>query len=144
MASFNKVILMGNLTRDPETRQTQSGSYVTKAGVAVNESIPDGSGGYRDQAHFFDVVFFGKLAESFAKWFKKGSPVLIDGRLSYSTWEDKETGAKRSKVDVVGNRWHFVGGRDQQGSGGGGAPVVSSQEPSFPGKGDFVPDDVPF
>ena len=139
---------MGNLTRDPETRQTQSGSYVTKAGVAVNESIPDGSGGYRDQAHFFDVVFFGKQAESFAKWFKKGSPVLIDGRLSYSTWEDKESGAKRSKVEVVGNRWHFVGGRNEESQGD--AVASSSKKDGFPGEGDFksptsnFPDDVPF
>ncbi|MCH2112903.1 MAG: single-stranded DNA-binding protein [Planctomycetes bacterium] len=154
MASFNKVILMGNLTRDPEIRQTQSGSYVAKAGLAVNESMPDGQGGYREEAHFFDVTFFGRQAESFAKWFQKGRPVLVEGRLNYGSWEDKETGQKRSKVDVVGLRWHFVGGgRDenvgsQQGGGGRGQQVAAGSGPEFPERDSFgsgsAPDDVPF
>lgn len=149
MASFNKVIIMGNLTRDPEIRQGQNGNYITKAGIAVNESKPDGQGGYRDEAHFFDVTFFGRQAESFAKWFKKGRPVLIEGRLNYGTWEDRETGQKRSKVDIVGLRWHFVGGRDEQAGGGNNQQSNSQSAPAgggsgFPEKDDFVPDDVPF
>ena len=154
MASFNKVVLMGNLTRDPELRQTQNGGFITKAGIAVNESIPDGQGGYRDEAHFFDITFFGKQAESFAKWFKKGRPVLIEGRLNYGSWEDKETGQKRSKVDVVSQRWHFVGGREDQGGASGGDSSyqkAGGPAPAFPGKEEFksgggggFPDDVPF
>jgi len=151
MASFNKVILMGNLTRDPEVRQAQSGTYVVRAALAVNERVPDGQGGYRDEAHFFDFVVFGKQAESFSKWFTKGRPVLIEGKLRQDRWEDRETGKKRSKVEVVCDRWHFVGGKDDsRGGGGGGAPVRSAStpapqaEPGFPARDDFVPDDVPF
>ena len=161
MASFNKVVLMGNLTRDPELRQTQGGSYIAKAGIALNERVPDGQGGYRDDAHFFDLTIFGKQAESFAKWFKKGRPVLVEGRLNYGSWEDKSTGQKRSKVDVVVQRWHFVGGQGEQGGGQGGGYSQASAPataPDFPQADDFggnapagnapapsaFPDDVPF
>ncbi len=89
MASFNRVILMGNLTRDPELRQAQSGTTVAKAGLAVNERLPDGQGGYKEQASFIDLVLFGKQADSFGKWFQKGRPVLVEGKLRQSTWEDK-------------------------------------------------------
>ncbi len=141
---------MGNLTRDPEMRQTQSGRCVTKAGIAVNERMPDGQGGYRDQAHFFEVTFFGKRAESFAKFFSKGKPVLIDGRLEYSSWDDKETGKKRSSVGIVGLSWNFVGGRDDAGNGGGGGGYSSQANtqqpaPNFPSGDDFGSgSDVPF
>lgn len=148
MPSFNKVILMGNLTRDPEVRQTQAGGYVAKAGVAVNERIPDGQGGYRDEASFFDVVVFGKQAESFAKWFQKGRPVLIEGRLRQDRWEDKESGQKRSRVEVVCERWHFVGGREDGRGGPGGAAGSAAPgaqaDPGFPARDEFIPDDVPF
>ncbi|RMH04002.1 MAG: single-stranded DNA-binding protein [Planctomycetota bacterium] len=150
MASFNKVILMGNLTRDPEVRQAQSGAYVVRAALAVNERVPDGQGGYRDQAHFFDFVVFGRQAESFARWFRKGRPVLIEGRLRQDRWQDKETGRNRSRVEIVCDRWHFVGGREE-GAGGGARPAVGpaataapSQDVAFPDGQDFVPDDVPF
>ncbi|MBC8327438.1 MAG: single-stranded DNA-binding protein [Planctomycetes bacterium] len=149
MASFNKVILMGNLTRDPEVRQAQSGTYVVRCALAVNERIPDGEGGYRDETHFFDFVVFGKQAESFSKWFTKGRPVLIEGKLRQDRWEDRETGKKRSKVEVVCDRWHFVGGKEDA-RGDGSSPAVRSAAPSaqadpgFPARDDFVPDDVPF
>ncbi len=144
MASFNKVILMGNLTRDPELRQTQAGTSLVKAGIAVNERIPDGQGGYREEAHFIDLTIWGKQAESFSRFFQKGKPVLIEGRLNYSTWEDKETGKKRNKLDVVVNRWHFVGGGREEG-GAPSVPATAGQaEPEFPSRGEFVPDDVPF
>ncbi len=145
MASFNKVIIMGNLTRDPELRQTQSGSQVAKAGIAVNESMPDGDGGWKDEAHFFDVTFFGKQAESFSKWFKKGRAVLVEGRLNYGSWEDKETGQKRSKVDIVGLRWHFAGGRGDENES---REPAAAAAPEFPSGGEFksgtADSEVPF
>jgi single-strand DNA-binding protein len=145
MASFNKVILMGNLTRDPESRQAQSGTMVVKAGLAVNDRRPDGNGGWTDQAHFFDITLFGARGESFARFHKKGSSVLIEGRLQYSSWEDKETGQKRNKVDVLVDQWSFVGG-SREGSnsesrqGGEAAPEFPAPE-SFGGSSSA---DVPF
>ncbi len=143
MASYNRVILMGNLTRDPELRQSQKGTFIARAGLAVNERIPNGEGGWRDEASFIDLVCFGKQAESFAKWFKKGRPCLVEGKLRQSSWEDRETGKKRSKLEVIVDRWHFVGGKGDAASGGG-APAGTPAEAGFPSAGDFVPDDVPF
>ena len=144
MASYNRVILMGNLTRDPEVRQSQSGTYVAKSAVAVNERVPDGQGGWKEEPSFFDITLFGKQAESFGRWFRKGRPVLVEGKLRQSRWEDRESGQKRSKIEVIVDRWHFVGGGREEG-GGGGAPVSSSAEPpAFPQRDDFIPDDVPF
>lgn len=156
MASFNRVILMGNLTRDPEARQTQSGTVVVTAGVAVNERMPDGQGGWKEEASFFDVVIFGKRGEAFERYLRKGRPVLVEGKLRQSRWQDKESGQNRSKVEVIVDNWEFVGsGREdgQGGPGGGGPPreaqAASTSSPDFPARSDFsggggLPDDVPF
>lgn len=149
MASYNRVILMGNLARDPETRQTQGGLTVARSAIAVNERVSDGQGGWKDEANFFNFVFFGKQAESFARLFQKGKAILIEGRLREDKWQDKETGQNRSKVEVIADRWHFVGGRDDQRSGGKSEARVkeAGAEPGFPGAGDFgggFADDVPF
>lgn len=155
MASFNKVILMGNLTRDPEMRQSQSGTYIARGALAINDRVPDGQGGWRDETSFVDFVLFGRQAESFGKWFRKGRPCLIEGKLRQSRWEDKESGQKRSKLEVIVDRWHFAGDRGEggQGAGGGGGqwerPAASnsgsgSGKADFPSEEDFVPDDVPF
>lgn len=147
MASYNRVILMGNLTRDPEVRQTQSGTFLARTGLAVNERMPDGQGGWKEQANFFDIVIFGRQAESFGKWFQKGRPCLIEGKLRQNTWEDQSSGQKRSKVEVIVDRWHFVGGREgREGGGGdrGSEPAGAQAAADFPGSDDFRPDDVPF
>jgi single-strand DNA-binding protein len=121
MASFNRVILMGNLTRDPEVRQAQNGTYITKAGLAVNERMPDGQGGWKEEASFIDVVIFGKRAEAFGRYLRKGRSVLIEGKLRQSRWQDKETQQNRSKLEVIVDNWEFVGGgREEGGAGGGG------------------------
>jgi len=143
MASYNRVILMGNLTRDPELRQSQKGTFIARAGLAVNERIPNGEGGWRDEVSFIDLVCFGKQAESFAKWFGKGRPCLVEGKLRQSSWEDRETGKKRSKLEVIVDRWHFVGGKGDA-SAAGPASTEAPAEAGFPSAGDFVPDDVPF
>ncbi|MFT4539336.1 MAG: single-strand DNA-binding protein [Planctomycetota bacterium] len=122
MASFNKVILMGNLTRDPELKFTQSQMAICKAGLAVNRRFKDStSGEWREEATFIDVTIFGKRGEAFEKFHKKGGTAFIEGSLRLDTWEDKNGGGKRSKLYVVADNWEFVGGpRDGAGSGGGG------------------------
>lgn len=155
MASFNRVVLMGNLTRDPEVRQAQNGTYITKVGLAVNERMPDGAGGWKEEASFIDIVVFGKRAEAFGRYLKKGRSVLIEGKLRQSRWQDKETQQNRSKLEVIVDNWEFVGGGREDGQGGGGnygnAPQQQQQPqtaPEFPGPSDFggggLPDDVPF
>lgn len=113
MASFNKVILMGNLTRDPELRQTQSGASVLGAGIAVNESYTAQDGSKRDNTTFVELSAFGKTAETIAKYFHKGDPILIDGRLRQESWTDKQSGQARSKIVVVVERFEFVKSREQ-------------------------------
>ena len=117
MASFNKVILMGNLTRDPEMRFTQNNMAICNLSLAVNRRFKDGqTGDWREEATFVDVTIFGKRGEAFAKHHSKGKPAFIEGSLRLDSWKDKESGANRSKLYVVGDNWEFVGG----GSGGSG------------------------
>lgn len=121
MASYNKVVLMGNLTRDPELRYTQSNLAVCKVGLAVNRRVKDSqTDQWREEATFVDVTIFGKRGEAFEKFHKKGASAFIDGELRFDQWEDKESGQKRSKLYVVANNWEFVGGGRGENSGGGG------------------------
>lgn len=110
MSSFNKVILMGNLTRDPELRQTQSGTSVCRFAIAVNRSYNSQDGSSRDETCFVEIDCFGKSAENIAKFFSKGKPILVEGRLRQDSWEDKQSGQKRTKLMVVLERFEFVGG----------------------------------
>ncbi len=121
MASFNKVILMGNLTRDPEVRYTPSGSAVTDIGLAVNRSWFDKqSNSRKEETTFVDVTLWGRTAEVAGEYLSKGRPVLIEGRLQLDTWDDRESGKKRSKLKVVGEQMTMLGGRGEGGGGGGG------------------------
>ena len=108
MASFNKVILAGNLTRDPELRYTPKGTAVAKLGLAVNRSWTTETGEKREEATFVDVDAFGKQAETIAKFLRKGRSILVEGRLRMETWDDKTTGAKRSKLGVVMESFSFL------------------------------------
>ena len=126
MASFNKVILMGNLTRDPEMRFTQNDMAICNLSLAVNRRFKDGQGEWKEEATFVDVTIFGKRGEAFAKHHSKGKPAFIEGSLRLDNWKDKESGANRSKLYVVGDNWEFVGG----GSGGGGGEYASSNASS--------------
>ena len=119
MASFNKVILMGNLTRDPETRYAQSGTAVINFGLAVNERFQGQDGQWQERPTFVDVTMFGKRGEAFAKFHQKGKQAFIEGKLRLDTWEDKNGGGKRSKLYVVGDNWEFVGDGGRGGGGGG-------------------------
>jgi len=118
MANFNKVILAGNLTRDPELRYTPKGTAIARLGLAINRSWKADTGETREEVTFVDVDAFGRQAEVIGQYFKKGRPILIEGRLRYDTWEDKQTNAKRSKLGVVLEGFQFL----DSGRGDGSAP----------------------
>lgn len=117
MASINKVILMGNLTRDPELRVTPQGLAICKIGLAVNRTFKGSDGNNQEEVTFVDADAFGKQAEVIGKFMNKGKPILIEGRLRMDNWTTKE-GDKRSKMVVVVENFQFVGGRsDDSGEG---------------------------
>jgi single-strand DNA-binding protein len=123
MASFNKVILLGNLTRDPEVRYTPKGSAVCDLGIAVNRVYTTEGGERREEVTFVDVVLWARLAEIAGEYLRKGRPVFIEGRLQMDTWDDKQTGQKRTKLRVVGESMQLLGGRP-----GGGAAGEAAEE----------------
>jgi single-strand DNA-binding protein len=127
MASYNKVLLMGNLTRDPQLRYTPSQMAVAEFGIAVNNKFTTKSGESREEVCFVDITAWGKQAELINQYFQKGKPIFIEGRLKYDTWEDKNGGGKRHKLTVTLEGFQFVGGRDGGGSGGGGGGYDQSQ-----------------
>jgi single-strand DNA-binding protein len=134
MASYNKVMLMGNLTRDPEVRYTPKGSAVADLALAVNRTYTAESGERREEVTYVDIVLWSKLAELAGQYLKKGRAVFIEGRLQMDTWEDKQTGQKRSRIKVVGENMQFVdsrrdgGGGEEEGGGGGGGGGYSRQQ----------------
>ena len=120
MASFNKVLLMGNLTRDPQLKYLPSQTAVVEFGVACNRKFRTANGEDKEEVTFVDVTSFGKQAEVINQYFQKGKPIFIEGRLKFDSWEDKQGGGKRSKLTVVIENCQFVGGRDGGDGGGGG------------------------
>ena len=123
MANLNKVLLLGNLTRDPEVRYTPKGTAVGDLGLAVNRRVSDGNGNWSDEVTFVDVTVWGTNAENAQKFLTKGRGVFIEGRLQMDTWEDKQSGQKRSKLKVVAEVLQFLPdgkGPAAGGSGGGG------------------------
>mgnify|MGYP003949407731 FL=1 len=119
MASFNRVILVGNLTRDVELKYTQGGTAVTEVTLAVNDRRKNQSGEWVEETTFVDVTLWARTAEVASEYLSKGSPMLIEGRLRLDRWDDKETGKGRSKLAVTGERMQMLGGRGG-GSGGSG------------------------
>jgi single-strand DNA-binding protein len=155
MASFNKVILMGNLTRDPELRYTPKGTAIAKIGLAVNRVWTNEAGEKKEEVTFVDVDVFGRTAENVGQYMRKGRPILIEGRLRLDQWDDKQTGQKKSKLGVVAETVQFLG--SAQGGGEGSAPPAPSAPraarpaaaapAAAPDAGDSEPphdDDVPF
>ncbi len=124
MASFNKVLLMGNLTRDPEVRYTPKGTAIANIGLAVNRTYTTDSGEQKEEVTFVDIEVWGRQAETAGQYLSKGRPVFVEGRLRFDQWDDKETGQKRSKLKVVGERIQFLGGPK------GGAEVSDQAPPS--------------
>ena len=120
MASFNKVILMGNITRTPELRSLPSGTQLADITLAVNENYTDKSGNKQESTHFVEVTFWGKQAELICRWKKQGDPLLIEGSLKQEKWVDKESGKNRSKLKVHGVSCTFLNRGTGEGGGGGG------------------------
>lgn len=160
-ASFNKVILVGNLTRDPEVRYTPKGSAVCDLGLAVNRQYSLEGGEKREEVTFVDVVLWARLAEIAGEYLKKGRPVLIEGRLQLDSWDDKQSGQKRSKLRVIGETMQLLGGRQGGGEGdegpssggggggrsygsGGGGGSRSSTPPPRPAPSEPDDDEIPF
>jgi single-strand DNA-binding protein len=162
MASFNKVILMGNLTRDPELRYLPNGTALAKFGLAVNRQWRTETGEQREEVTFVDVEAWRQTAETVGKYMRKGSPILIEGRLKMDQWDDKQTGQKRSKLMVVCDNFSFVGPaaprdpnappdqpssapvRSRPAPAAPAAAASSAPEPSEPDMPSNEDDDVPF
>ncbi len=123
--SFNQVILMGNLTRDPELRTTPNGATVCSFSLALNRSYRGSDGEWQEATDYIDIVAWGPLGERVAQYLTKGRPTLVNGRLQSRSWE--QDGAKRSKVEVVASDVTFLGG-----GGGGGGSSAAADEPAAP------------
>jgi single-strand DNA-binding protein len=153
MASFNKVILAGNLTRDPELRYTPKGMALAKIGLAINRNFTTESGEKREEVTFVDIDAWGRQGETIAQYFKKGRPILIEGRLKLDTWEDKNTHQKQSKLRVVLESFSFIDSRQNDGGAPSeaprsrpAAPAAAPAAPESNGPDSAPPedDDVPF
>lgn len=129
MASFNRVILLGNMTRDPELRYIPSGTAVCEIGLAVNDRRKTPSGEWVEETTFVDVTLWGRTAEVASEYLTKGAPVLIEGRLKLDTWEKE--GKKNYKLRVIGEKMQMVGSKSGSGGGRGGASRGSSGGPSY-------------
>ena len=150
MASFNKVVLVGNLTRDPELRYTPKGTAIARIGLAVNRTWRTETGEQKEEVTFIDVDAFGKQAETISQYLKKGRPLLVEGRLKLDQWEDKQTQQKKSKLGVVLESFQFLDSGNREG-GGSEAPrsrpaAVSKPAAAAPDSDAPAPedDDVPF
>lgn len=125
MASFNKVFLMGNLTRDVQGKFLPNQTFVAEFGIACNRKFKTKGGEEREEVLFADCSAFGKTGELINQYFTKGKPIFIEGRLKYDSWEDKQGGGKRSKITVAVDNFQFVGGREGHGEPAG---VGASQD----------------
>ena len=168
MANLNKVMLIGNLTRDPEVRYTPKGTAVAELGLAINRYFTAENGEKREETTFVDVTLWGRQAEVAGEYLKKGRPVFIEGRLQLDSWDDKQTGQKRNKLKVVGEGLQLLGSREGGSNSGGGneefsggsgaqsapqsrparasAPAPKKQAPAAPVDPELEPedDDIPF
>lgn len=128
MANLNKVLLIGTLTRDPEIKYTPKGTAIADIGLAINRNYTTDSGEKREEVTFVDVTLWGRVAEIVGEYCKKGRPLFVEGRLQLDTWDDKQTGQKRSKLKVVGDNIQLLGGKE----GGGEAPRKHGEYSSRP------------
>jgi single-strand DNA-binding protein len=154
MANLNRVLLIGNLTRDPEIRYTPKGTAVAEIGMAINRVFTGEDGEKREEVTFVDVTLWSRLAEIAEQYLKKGRPVFIEGRLQLDSWDDKQTGQKRSRLRVVAENLQMLGGRGEGepgGASGSPPPARRSAAPPTPKPNpprdpdlDTEPDDIPF
>ena len=134
MASYNRVVLIGNLTRDPELRYTPKGTAVAKLGLAINRVWTNEAGEKKEEVTFVDVDVFGRTAENCGQYLKKGRSAMVEGRLKLDQWDDKQTGAKKSKLGVVAETVQFLGGDRKPSTPSGSAEA---------GDRKIAPEDVP-
>jgi len=150
MPNLNRVLLIGNLTRDPEVRYTPKGTAVAEMSLAINRYIQTESGEKKEEVTFVDVTLWARLAEISGEYLKKGKPVFVEGRLQFDTWDDKQTGQKRSRLRVIAESMQLLGARDN-----GSRPADRTQEPAVGSAAaqpprqrapdlDVEPDDIPF
>ena len=156
MANLNRVLLIGNLTRDPELRVTPKGNSICQFGLAVNRSFKDGAGQTREETTFIDVEAWGRQGEVISKYCAKGRALFVEGRLRFDQWDDKTTGQKRSRLSVVLENFQFIGGRgdgpNEDGSTPSGMSDSSPERHSPPPRApkpapaveDNLDEDVPF
>jgi single-strand DNA-binding protein len=148
--NINRVVLTGNLTRDPELRSTPSGTSVCSLRVACNTRRKDASGEWVDKPNYFDVTVWGRPGENAAQYLEKGRPIAVDGRLEWREWED-QNGNKRQAVDIIADSVQFLGGRGEDGGGGNGSrftpqadvPADTADFQPAPASGG-ADDDIPF
>ena len=146
--NINRVVLTGNLTRDPELRSTPGGTSVCSLRVACNTRRKDASGEWVDKPNYFDVTVWGAQGENCAQYLSKGRPVAVDGRLEWREWEEKDTGKKRQSIDIVADSVQFLGSRD--GGENGGRFTPQSDVPADTADFQTAPagggsdDDIPF
>jgi len=144
MASFNRVILAGNLTRDPQLSYTPSNTPVCEFGLATNRKWRDKDGNNKEDVCFVDITAYGRQAEVINQYMSKGRPILVEGRLRFSQWTNKE-GQKRSKLDVIAENFTFLGGGGGGGGGQGARQNGGGQEQPAPDHEGPVPDsEIPF
>lgn len=147
MASFNKVILLGNVTRDIELRYLSNGTAVCDFSLAINNGFTAKDGTRREEVTFVEVTFFARPAEIAAEYLRKGSPVLIEGRLKQEAWQDKTTGQNRSKLKVIGESLQLLGSKDRAASGSqpaGGSQSSAESQSSADAAAEYGADDSPF
>lgn len=143
MRGFSKAIIAGNLTRDPELRTTPSGANVCGFSVAVNRVFKGSDGQTKDEVSYIDCTAWGKQAETLSQYAKKGTGILVSGRLSQRSWEDKNGGGKRSRTEIVVEDFNFLGGNNSNGNGSSSsAPASSSAAASEADVPDDIPDEI--
>lgn len=144
--NYNKVILLGNLTRDPEVRVTPKGTSICQFGLAVNRDYKTESGEKQSEVTFVDIEAWGKQAETVARYCVKGRPLLIEGRLKFDQWEDKASGQKRSKLKVVLESFQFIGGREAGAEDRPMSPPLRNNTPATAGlnPSEDADADIPF
>ena len=143
MRGFSKAIITGNLTRDPELRTTSNGSNVCGFSVAVNRTYKDSSGEQKEDVSYIDCSAWGRLGEMINQYAKKGSGVLVSGRLDQRSWEDKNDGKKRSRVEIVVEDFNFIGTAPRDDGGNYSGNFGASNAANDQSAEDNIPDDVP-
>lgn len=154
MANLNRILLIGNLTRDPELRVTPKGTSICQFGLAVNRTFKDGAGKSREETTFIDIEAWGRQGEVISKYCTKGRPLFVEGRLRFDQWEDKNSGQKRSRLSMVLENFQFIGGRGD-GPSEGEMSGVNPESPErhsppprapkpAPAQADNLDEDVPF